>query len=43
MDLDRSRDSDNVSPGQADEGPLVEGGGPQLTGLPGEGIQLLRH
>ena len=42
MDLDRSCDSD-VSPGQTDEGPLVEGGGPQLAGLPGEGIQLLRH
>ena len=42
MDLDGSHDFD-VSPGQADEEPLVEGGGPQLAGLPGEGIQLLRH
>ena len=29
------------SPGQTDEGSLVEWRGPELAGLPGEGIQLL--
>ena len=33
----------HLAPGQADEGPLVEGNLPQLGGLPGEGLQLLGH
>ena len=33
----------HLAPGQADEGPLVEGNLPQLGRLPGEGLQLLGH